>query len=47
MMMAGNGPEPLGLLMVTEKEIDFPAFDTEMDSVLPEYVADTVEGLGG
>jgi hypothetical protein len=32
---------------VTEKEIDLPALETEIDSVLPAYVADTLDGLGG
>jgi hypothetical protein len=46
-MMAGNGPEPDGLLIVTEKEIDLPLSETVMLRVLPEYDAVTLDGLGG
>lgn len=45
--MAGNGPFPLGFLMETEKETDFPASVEVIESEEPEKLAVTVEGFLG
>lgn len=46
-MMAGNGPDPLGFVIVTEKEMDLPESETWIVKVLPEYEAVTLEGFPG
>lgn len=45
--MAGNGPLPEGLLMVTENEMDLPASETLIVRRFPEKEPVTDEGFGG
>ena len=46
-MIAGNGPEPLGLVMETLKVMDLPASEAVMERLLLEKEAVTLDGLGG
>jgi hypothetical protein len=47
-MIAGKGADPeVGYLIDTEKEMEFPPFETEILSEFEENVALTEDGLGG
>jgi hypothetical protein len=46
-MIAGKGPVPLGFLMATEKDTDFPPSVAVIESEDPEYVAVTDDGFLG